>query len=294
MARAIWRGAISFGLVSIPIRLIVAAEAKDLSFRQLHRDDQSRIRYLKWSPTLEREVQNDEIIRGYEYARDQYVIVTDEDLAGLQVPSKHTVSLTAFVDEREIDPVYFEKTYGVEPDEAALKPFTLLLRAMQEKQLVAIGKIAIREKEHLCALRIFEDRMLLETLYFADEIREYDGPDASGVAVSDAELGMAYTLIDMLKQPFAPEQYHDEYREALLAAITAKLEGGEVVAQAAAQPAASTVNLMEALKASVEATKRRQSGGASATTGAAPTADGSTAADAPEQPKRTRRAAAAR
>ena len=260
MARALWRGAISFGLVNIPIRLSVAADSKDVSFRQLHREDQNRIRYLKWSPTLEREVQNDEIVRGYEFARDQYIIINDEELESLHVPSKHTVAILAFVDAAEIDPVYFEKTYTVEPDEAGLKPYALLLRAMQEKQLVAIGKIAIREKEHLCALRVFSDRLLLETLYFADEVREYDGPDVSGVTVSDSELAMASTLIDMLHQPFEPEQYHDEYRDALMAMITAKLEGGEVVAPPAEQPAAHTVDLMEALRASVEATRQRRGG----------------------------------
>jgi len=277
-----WRGAISFGLVNIPIKLVVAADSKDISFRQLHQEDQSRIRYLKWSPTLEREVQNDEIIRGYEYAKDQYVIVSDEDLEGLNVPSKHTVAILAFVNADEIDPVYFEKAYGVEPDEAGLKPYALLVRAMHQKQLIAIGKIAIREKEHLCALRVFGDRLLLETLYFADEVRGYDGPELTEVAVSDSELAMAGTLIDMLHQPFEPEQYHDTYRDTLMALITAKLEGGEVVAQPAEQPAARTVDLMAALKASVEATKQRRGEAPAGATRAAAERDG--AAPAPPRP----------
>ena len=258
MPRAIWRGVISFGMVSIPIKLLTATESKDIAFRQLRRDTNTRIRQMRWDPVEEREIAFDEIVKGYEYAKDRYVVMEDEDFEKLPLPSKHTVELTAFVKEAEIDPIYYEKTYYLEPEETGLKPYSLLIRSMQQKELIAIAKIAIRNKERLCALRTRGDQLVLETLLFPDEIRE---PEAVAVAdVSEAEMDMALALIEMLEAPFDPSQYKDGYREALMEIITAKLEGEEVVTPEAptAQPA---VDLMAALRASVEAAKARKEGG---------------------------------
>lgn len=276
MARAIWSGAISFGMVSIPVKLYTATESKDIGFRQLHRDDLVRIRQLRWCPAEEREVGYDELVKGYEYAKDQYVILDDEDFDTLPVPSKRAVDITAFVDADEIDPLYYEKGYYLEPDEAGVKPYALLLRAIEEKQLVALGKVAIRNKESLCALRPRNGRLVLETLYYPDEIRTDPEIDVSGVQVSEQELKMAHSLIDMLQEPFDPTKYRDEYREALLARITAKLEGGEVVAAEEAAPVAQPVDLMSALRASIEATQKRQTGESDGAR--APSANGSSAA----------------
>ncbi len=258
MPRAIWRGVISFGMVSIPIKLLTATDSKDIAFRQLRRDTNTRIRQMRWDPVEEREVAYDEIVKGYEYAKDRYVVLEDEDFEKLPLPSRHTVELTAFVAEAEIDPIHYEKSYYLEPEETGIKPYSLLIRSMQKKGLIAIAKIAIRNKERLCALRPRGDQLILETLLFPDEIRE---PEAIAVAeVSDAEMEMAAALIEMLEGPFDPSQYRDEYREALMAMITAKLEGEEVVTPEAptAQPA---VDLMAALRASVEAAKARKGGG---------------------------------
>ncbi len=255
--RSIWRGAISFGMVSIPVKLFSATESKDISFRQLHRNDNARIRQLRWCSVEDQEVPYDEIVRGYEYAKDRYVVLDEEDFEKLPLASKHTIELTAFVNADEIDPIYYEKGYYLEADEAGLKPFALLMRALEEKELTAIAQIAIRNKEQLCALRPFEGRILLETLHYPDELRVRGLEPAESVEVSDAEMEMAFTLIEMLEQPFAPEQYSDEYRAALMTIIDAKLEGQEVVE--AEEPAtAKVVDLMSALKASVEATKARQ------------------------------------
>lgn len=291
MARAIWRGAISFGMVSIPVKLYTATESKDVAFRQLVSEDLKPLRQLRWSPTLDREVQFDEIVKGYEYAKDQYVVVNDEDFERLPVPSKHTIAITAFVAADEIDPVYYEKAYQVDPDEMGVRPFALLLRAMEQKHLVAIGKLALRQKEHLVALRAVGGRVMLETLYYPDEVRPYEGLDVSDVPVSEQELQMASALVDMLHQPFDPTQYHDEYRDALTAMITAKLEGGAVVGADESAPAAQTVDLMAALRASIEAAQARQSGAVEPSADAVP---GDEAEPEPAAPRRrTRKQAAA-
>ncbi|MDP2328857.1 MAG: Ku protein [Dehalococcoidia bacterium] len=258
MPRAIWRGAISFGMVSIPIKLYTATESKDVSFRQLAGEDLKPIRYLRWSPTLDREVQFDEIVKGYEYAKDQFVILDDEDFEQLPVPSKHTIHIEQFVAADEIDPVYYEKPYYVDPDDVGVKPYALLVKAMEEKGLIAIGKLAMRQKEQLVALRPQDGHLTIETLLYPDEVREYEGTDVSDVAVSDAELKMAFALIDMLHEPFDPAKFRDEYRDILLGMIMNKLEGGEVVVHEQEAPQAGTVDLMAALRASIEATKARR------------------------------------
>lgn len=260
MARAIWRGAITFGMVHIPVRLYTATESKDVSFRQLHRDDHSRVRYLRWCPVDERELAPEEIVRGYEYAKDSYVVLEEKEFEGLPVASKHTITLSAFVEAAEIDPIYYEKSYYLEADETGEKPFALLLRALRERGLTGIAKIAIRNREQLCALRASGDALVLETLLHADEIRPVVG-EVGDVEVSDPELQMALSLIEMMREPFDPASYTDDYREALTALITAKLEGGEVVTgEVAPQPATQVVDLMAALRASVDAALARQDG----------------------------------
>ena len=267
MARAIWRGAITFGMVHIPVRLYTATESKDISFRQLHRDDHSRVRYLRWCPVDERELAPEEIVRGYEYAKDSYVVLEEKEFEGLPVASKHTITLSAFVEASEIDPIYYEKSYYLEADETGEKPFALLLRALTERSLTGIAKIAIRNREQLCALRASGDALVLETLLHADEIRPVVG-EVDDVDVSDPELQMALSLIEMMRQPFDPASYTDDYREALTALITAKLEGGEVVAgEVAPQPATQVVDLMAALRASVDAALARQDGDESSPAG---------------------------
>jgi DNA end-binding protein Ku len=283
--RSIWKGAISFGLVSIPVKLYSATESKDIAFRQIHNDDcQSRIRQLRWCPVHEREVPYDEIVRGYEYTKDRYVILDDEDFDKLPLPSKHTINLDAFVEAEEIDPIYFERSYYLEPDEAGAKPFALLMRALQEKGLVAIAKIAIRNKEQLCALRPQEGALTLETMYLADEIREAPVEvDWRDQKVSAPELKMAETLIEMLHKPFEPEEYHDDYRAALRELIDAKLEGVTLEEVAPGEPP-KVVDLMAALRASVEAAKSP----GSASKSAKPAAENDAEEDA--KPARRRKA----
>jgi DNA end-binding protein Ku len=254
MARAIWSGSISFGMVSIPVKLFGATESKDISFNLLHATCGTRLKQLRWCPTDEVEVPWSETVRGYEYAKDQYVTLTDEDFEKLPLPSRHTIELTAFVKESEIDPVYYERSYYLAPDERAEKPYALLLQAMEQKQLTALATITIRKKEQLCAIRPKSGAIVLETLYYPDEVRQPE-VDLDNTKVSERELGMAFTLIDLLRKPFEPEEYHDHYREALAQLIDAKLEGREVVK---APPARETgvIDLADALRRSVEAAKK--------------------------------------
>lgn len=275
MPRSIWNGVISFGMVSIPVKLLTATDSKDISFNLLHKECGTRLKQLRWCPTHERAVEWSEIARGYEYAKDEYVIMEDADFEKLPLPSKQTVELAAFVKAEDIDPIYYEKSYYLEPDEKGIKPFALLMKALKEKELTGIAKIAIRNKEQLCALRPMNGSLVMETLLYPDEIRA--APEAVGdVEVSKKELDMAFTLIDLMTEEFDPEQYKDDYREALMKVIDDKLDGIETEAVAVASPAKVT-DIMSALKKSVAAAKKRRDGDES---------------EAEEAPKKRKKAAA--
>ena len=255
MARAIWSGSIGFGMVSIPVKLFGATESKDISFNLLHATCGTRLKQLRWCPTDEQEVPWNETVRGYEYAKDQYVTLTDEDFEKLPLPSKHTIELTAFVKEDEIDPVYYERSYHLAPDERGEKAYALLIRTLEKKGLTAIATITIRKKEQLCALRPMDGALMLETLYYPDEIRARPEMDLDNVKITDRELDMAFTLIDLLRKPFDPEEYKDQYREALTQVIDAKLEGREVVESPPSRES-KVLDLADALRRSVEAAKK--------------------------------------
>ena len=255
MARAIWSGSIGFGMVSIPVKLYGATESKDISFNLLHATCGTRLKQLRWCPTDEQEVPWSETVRGYEYAKDQYVTLTDEDFEKLPLPSKHTIELTAFVKEDEIDPVYYEKSYHLAPDQRGEKAYALLIRTLEKKALTALATITIRKKEQLCALRPKEGGLMLETLYYPDEIRARPETDLEKVKITDRELEMAFALIDLLRKPFEPEEYKDHYREALTQVIDAKLEGREVV-ESPEPKESKVIDLADALRKSVEAAKK--------------------------------------
>jgi len=255
MPRAIWSGSISFGMVSIPVKLFGATESKDIRFRLLHATCGTKLEQKRWCPTDEVEVPWSETARGYEYGKGEFVMLTDEDFEQLPLPSKHTIELSAFVEEREIDPVFYERSYYLEPGERAEKPYALLLKALEEKKLSATASITIRKKEQLCVLRAHQGTIMLETLFYPDEIRQERGVDLDRVKVSDRELDMAFTLIELLKKPFDPSEYKDHYREALAQVIEGKLEGKQVVS---APPARGTrvLDLAAALKRSVEEARK--------------------------------------
>jgi DNA end-binding protein Ku len=266
MPRAMWKGAISFGLVTIPVSVYPATEEKTLRFNQLHDEDHGRIRYKRVCEVDEQEVSFDHIVKGYEYEKGKYVILTDEDFDAVPLESSRAIDIIQFVALEDIDPIYYQKTYYLIPEETGLKAYTLLRQAMAEDGRVAVAKVAIREKEHLCALRFKDDVMVLETMFWPDEIRAADFEELDkDVKVRPQEVEMARSLIDNLTQEFHPEEFRDEYREALLQIVEKKVAGEEIEIVHEAEPT-KVVDLMEALKASVEQTKKAAAGSAKKST----------------------------
>lgn len=241
-------------MVSIPVGVYTAVQEKDLRFNQIHEKCGSRIKLQKHCPVCDRVVQAEELQRGYEVSKGQYVIVTDEDFEEVPVPSKHTITVDRFVESDEVDPVYYDTTYYLQPEEAGRKPYALLMEALKEKKVSAVAKIALRNKESLCLLVLSGEQLLLETLYFPDEVRKPEGASLDNIKVDDRELQMALSLVELLRGPFEPEEYKDEYREALMGRIEAKLQGQEI-REAPAAPPTKVIDLFDALKQSLEAAK---------------------------------------
>ncbi|HEX9343883.1 MAG TPA: Ku protein [Actinomycetota bacterium] len=253
--RTIWKGAISFGLVTIPIRVFGATEEKSLRFHQLHATDGGRIRYKRVCATDGEEVDYGEIVKGYEYEKDHYVTLTDEELDALPVPTARAIEIERFVDADQIDPIYFQKSYYLVPEPAGLKAYQLLREAMADDDKVALAKVAFRDREHLATLRLRDNVFVLETMYWPDEIRapKFEELDER-VEVRPQEVRMARSLIESLSDDFKPEEFSDAYRAALEDLIAKKIQGEEVTHAPEAEPA-KVVDLMEALRASVEAAK---------------------------------------
>ena len=256
--RAIWSGTISFGLVSIPVRLYTATESHDVHFHLLHKRDGVRLQNVRWCPKDEKAVPWDEVVRGFEYTKGNYVPITDEDLDHLPVKTVHTVDISDFVKLEEVDPIYYDKAYYLAPEETGAKAFVLLRQALEQTGRAAVAKVAIREKESLCLVRPYQDVLAMDTLFYANEIRSTKDVAADGVDVSPREIQMAVSLIENLSDSFDPKRYHDEYQAALKKLIEAKVEGAPLPA-APAERGEKIVDLMEALRASVEATRTKSS-----------------------------------
>jgi DNA end-binding protein Ku len=256
MPRAMWKGAISFGLVTIPVAVYPATEEKTLRFNQLHDEDGGRIRYKRVCEKDGEEVTYEHIVKGYEVEKDRYVVLTDEDFDAVPVASSRAIDIVQFVDVDEIDPMLYKKSYYLVPEETGAKAYSLLREAMKEDDRVGIAKVSFRDREHIAALRFKDDAFVLETMFWPDEIRQADfgGVDVD-LDVRDQELTMARQLIDSLTSEWAPEQYRDAYRDALVQIVEAKMNGEEIEV-VEPEPAATVVDLMEALKASVAAAKQ--------------------------------------
>ena len=255
--RAIWRGTISFGMVSIPVNLYTATESHDVRFHLLHRRDGVRLKNVRWCPKDERAVPWDDVVRGFEYTKGKYLPVSEEDLDHLPVKSVHTVDISDFVKLEEVDPIYYDKAYYLAPDEAGVKAFALLRQALQQTGRAAVAKVAIRDKENLCLVRPYEDVLSMETMFYANEIRSAQDIAADGAKVSPKELQMAVSLIENLSDSFDPERYRDEYQAALKQVIKAKVEGAPLP-EAPTEKGGRVVDLMEALRASVEQTRKKR------------------------------------
>ncbi|HEX6493039.1 MAG TPA: Ku protein [Candidatus Dormibacteraeota bacterium] len=259
MPRSMWRGAISFGMVAIPVRMYLATDSKSVSFRMLCPSCGRPIRQKRWCEHEDREIAWTETARGYEVAKDEYVRIEDADLERLPLSTTKAVEILEFVDDREIDPgVYIKGAYYLEPESVGAKPYALLRRALESTGRVAIGRIALRDREHLCRLALHEDGLVLNTLHWPDEIRDVHELKLPGadVKVDDRELEMAVMLIDNLTAAFDPARHTDRYRDALLRIVEEKMGQQPAEAPAPVEPAAKALDLMAALKASVEAARR--------------------------------------
>jgi DNA end-binding protein Ku len=257
--RAIWTGTISFGLVSVPVRMFPATESKELRFHFLHKKDLTPIAYEKVRRDDREPVDPDEIVRGFEIEKGRYVPLEDEDLDRLDIELTHSIDICDFVDLDEIDPVYFRKAYYLLPAKGAEKPYRLLVRALDETGKVGVAKVVIRNKQHLAALRPYEGLLLLETMYYADEVRSpqaLDG-DMGTAKLQKAEVEMAKSLVENLSEPFKPEKYDDTYRKELLDLIRAKADG-QVLPEPSEEEGGEVVDLMTALRESVERTKKQR------------------------------------
>ena len=260
--RPIWSGTISFGLVSVPVRMFTATQSKELRFHFLHKKDLTPIAYEKVRRDDREPVDPDEIVRGFEIEKGRYVPLEDEDLDRLDVELTHSIDICDFVSLEEIDPVYFRKAYYLLPAEGAEKPYRLLVRALEETGRVAIAKVVIRNKQHLAAVRPYEDVLLLETMYYADEVRKPQALDGElGTArLQKTEVELAKSLVENLSETFEPEKYDDQYRKEFLDLTKAKAKG-RPLPEPAEEPEAEVVDLMAALRESVERTKKQRKGG---------------------------------
>ena len=251
MANSVWKGHITFGLISIPVRLFAAARTERISMNQLHKECHTRIRQPLFCPTCNRQVERSEIVKGYEYEKDQYVLFNEDELDKIEPPSASTMEILEFVKLKEVDPLYFDASYYVTPEEAGKKAYKLLMMAMEESGYGAIAKLTMHQREHIVVIRPRAQGLTLHTLYYADEVRqvaEYGSADK--VELKDAEKKLALQLIESLAAHFEPEKFHDAYRQSLRALIEAKLRG-EQVTEAPHPKLAPVIDLMEALKKSL-------------------------------------------
>jgi DNA end-binding protein Ku len=292
LMRTIWKGAISFGLVTIPVRLYSATEEKDVAFHQVRRQDGSRIRYRRVAEADGEEVPYSDIAKGYELPTGETVVLTDEDFSDLPLATQKTVEVLQFVPAEQVDPIYFAKSYYLEPEQIGVKPYVLLREALEASERIAIVKVALRQRETLATLRVREGVLVLETMLWPDEIRtpEFSFLDED-IEVSKPERAMADSLITALSGAFDPDAYSDSYREAVQSLIDAKVEGREVVAAVAeGGDDGSVVDLMAALRASVEAAKKARGETAESTTDSDDSEPDSVADEPSGRKRRSRRA----
>lgn len=247
-----FKGSISFGMVYIPISLHLAVKNNDISFNMLHKKYQSRIQYKKTCPECQEDVETSDIVKGYQYAKDKYVIIEDEDFEKIKTKKDKTITIEQFVELAEIDPVYYDKAYYVKP-EGAERAFYLLKEAMETENKVGIAKTVLGNKETLIAIRVDKGQLMLSTLYFYDEIQKNPIKEKE-IDLAEKEIALAKTIINNMSSEFKPESYKDEYRERLIASIEAKINGQEIITPK--EPKENKIaDLMEALQASINLTK---------------------------------------
>lgn len=253
--RPLWNGTLTFGLVVIPVRLYAATERKSVSFHLIHEPCGTPVKYMKWCPHCEKEVPSGEIVKAYEYQKGEHVVVSEEEMEAIPGPAAHAIEILDFVRLSDVDPVYFEKSFFLEPREGAEKAYSLLLGSMKEEGKVALARVSIRAKETLAVVRTYGDKyIMLETMFWADEVRSGEELQVPAeFALGEREKAMARTLIETLSSSFDPARYHNRQREAVSELIQKKIQGKEIVREP--EVAVQVIDLMEALKRSVEKAK---------------------------------------
>lgn len=256
MASTVWKGHLTFGLVSLPVKLFSAARGETVSFNQLHAADHSRVKQVLYCQLEDKPVPRNELVKGYEYEKDKYVVIAEDDLKKATPPSAKTMEVLEFVKSAEVDAVYFESSYYMAPDDAGEKPYALLFEALKRSGYVAVAKLTMHSREHIVVLRPGRKGLLLHTMYYEDEVRKVDEFRTDTSLVKDKELELAMTLIDSLAAEFDPAKFKDSYRENLMAMIQAKVGGKQVVEAPQAERLAPVIDIMEALKASLAAGRK--------------------------------------
>src|SRR5256712_11201217 len=251
MAASVWSGYLTFGLISMPVRLFSGARSSGISFHMLHRDDLACIRQQLYCPSENRVVERSEIVKGYEYRKDEYVVIEPEEIKKIEPKTAKTMEILEFVKESEVDPVYFESSYYMMPEEAGRRPYALLTKALEESEYVAIAKLTMHNREYTVFLRPHEGGMMLHTMYYEEEVRKVDGFGAPDVELKDAEVKVAHQLIEALAAEWEPEKYKDDFQENLKNLIQTKLEGGTIAEVEKPKKLAPVVDLMAALKQSL-------------------------------------------
>ena len=255
MASTVWKGHLTFGLVSLPVRLYSAARSESISFNQLHKHDGSRLKQKLFCQLEDKEVPRSEIVKGYEYEKDRYVVIEEEEVKKVAPASAKVMEILEFVKSDQVDPIYLETSYYMAPDEAGEKPYALLFDALKRTGYVGVAKIAMHNREHIVILRPGKSGVMLHTMYYTHEIRQVDEFRTDLSLVKDKEVALATSLIEALAAEFEPEKYKDSYRDNLLRMIEAKKQGEEIVATPEPQQA-KVVDILEALKASLAMAKK--------------------------------------
>ena len=251
MAASVWSGYLTFGLISMPVRLFSGARGEHVSFHMLHRDDNTRIKQQLWCPLDERVVERSEIVKGYEYRKGEYVIIEPDEIKKIEPKTAKAMEILEFVKASDVDPIYFESSYYLMPEEAGRRPYALLARALEETDYVAIAKLTMHNREYTVFVRPYEGGMMLHTMYYKEEVRKVEGFGRPEVELKEAEVKVAHQLIEALAGTFEPEKFHDTFEDNVKALIKAHLEGTEVEPVEKPKKLAPVVDLMAALKESL-------------------------------------------
>jgi DNA end-binding protein Ku len=274
MASTVWKGHLTFGLLSLPVRLFSAARSESVSFNQLHKSDHSRVKQVLYCQAEDKPIQRSDIVKGYEYEKDKYVVIEDEEIKKVAPKTAKTMEVLEFVKADEVDPIYLESSYYLSPEEGGEKPYALLFETLRQSGYVGIANIAMHNREHIVILRPGAKGILLHTMYYPDEIRKVEEFRTDTSTVKPKELELAKTLVESLQAKFEPDKYKDNYRENLEAMIKAKVEGKEIIETAQPTHKAPVIDILEALKMSLAEGKKPPASVREATTGAEVSARG--------------------